>query len=177
MTTTNTTVAVPDSVNLLDLARRTAAAMLESWHLEADEESVAYHVEQAIEAGQASAEYPHGSTVKQIWLVAEKAGLKAGVGKTADRLRAEMVVVWNETEPTANEEVTFTTAPKDYDWAQTRTLGVVGKDKRDKEIRKVASPKNRVDAQRGRYSSGLHLAVDEAEWNKLVQYELVTVIG
>jgi hypothetical protein len=74
------------------------------------------------------------------------------------------------------ETVTYTTAPVDYDWFGTRFLGVVGRDKRGKEIRRVAGPSNRVEAQRARYGSGLHLAVDEAEWKKLVGYKLVEVV-
>lgn len=82
----------------------------------------------------------------------------------------------NPTELTADETVTYTTADEAYDWFGTRTLGVVGKDKRGKQIRRVASPSRGVEAQRGRYMSGLHLAVDDSEWKKLVDYKLVETI-
>jgi hypothetical protein len=71
--------------------------------------------------------------------------------------------------------ITYTTAPVDYDWFGTETVKVVGKDKRGKVIRQVSSDPNRAEAQRGRYMSGLHMAVDEAEWTKLVNYKLVEV--
>jgi len=75
----------------------------------------------------------------------------------------------------SDETVTYTTAPTDYDWFGTTTVAVAGVDKRGKTIRKVTSPASRVDAQRGRYASGLHMAVDETEWQKLVSYNLVTL--
>lgn len=73
-----------------------------------------------------------------------------------------------------NETITYTTAPTDYDWFGTRTVALAGVDSRGKTIRKVSGPSNRVEAQRGRYASGLHMAVDETEWKKLVDYKLVT---
>jgi len=72
------------------------------------------------------------------------------------------------------ETITYTTAPTNYDWFGTHTLEEnVGTTTNGKTIRKVAGPATRVEAQRGRYGSGLHLAVDENEWDKLVRYELV----
>ncbi len=79
------------------------------------------------------------------------------------------------TEPVDGETLTFTTAPIDYDWGSTRQLDVVGKDKRGRDVRRVATPSNRVEAQRGRYGSGLHMAVDLNEWLKLVDFNLVEV--
>lgn len=73
------------------------------------------------------------------------------------------------------EVITYTTAPEDYDWFGTHTIEVVGNDKRGKDIRKVASSDKYVESQRGRYASGNHLAVDETEWKKLVDYKLVEV--
>jgi hypothetical protein len=73
-----------------------------------------------------------------------------------------------------NETITYTTAPTDYDWFGTKTVALVGVDSRGKTIRKVSGPSSRVEAQRGRYASGLHMAVDETEWQKLVDYKLVT---
>ena len=72
--------------------------------------------------------------------------------------------------------MTYTTAPKDYDWFGTETVQAVsGRDKRGRVIRKVRGPASYVESQRGRYGSGLHMAVDEPEWQKLVAYKLVTV--
>ena len=71
--------------------------------------------------------------------------------------------------------MTYTTAPKDYDWFGTETVeAVAGRDKRGRIIRKVRGPESYVEAQRARYGSGLHMAVDEPEWKKLVAYKLVT---
>jgi hypothetical protein len=75
----------------------------------------------------------------------------------------------------AKEAVTYTTAPEGYDWFGTATVEVVGTDKRGKVVRKVSGPADRVEAQRDRYASGLHLHVDEVEWSKLVAYGLVNV--
>jgi len=78
--------------------------------------------------------------------------------------------------PTKNEPqaVTYTTAPVDYDWFGTKTVDAfAGKDARGRIIRKVSGPKSRVEAQRCRYGSGLHLAADEVEWSKLVEYKFV----
>ena len=73
-----------------------------------------------------------------------------------------------------DEVVTYTTAPADYDWFGTRTLvGAAGITQRDKAVRKVAGPARYLESQRDRYRSGLHMAVDEAEWRKLVSCELV----
>ena len=69
--------------------------------------------------------------------------------------------------------VTYTTAPEDYDWFGTHTVTIAGKDKRGKTVRMVMSDPKHVDAQRGRYASGLHMVADQAEWDKLVSYNLV----
>lgn len=71
--------------------------------------------------------------------------------------------------------ITYTTAPADYDWGWTRELdGCAGVDQRGRYIRKVVTTEGRGPAQRLRYASGLHMAADEAEWRKLVDYGLVT---
>jgi len=71
--------------------------------------------------------------------------------------------------------ITYTTAQVDYDWFGTRTIAVVGHASNGKAIRKVESPAERVEAQRDRYASGLHMVADETEWQKLVAYKLVTL--
>jgi hypothetical protein len=75
--------------------------------------------------------------------------------------------------------VTYTTAPASYDYTGfgAKDLGVVAHDSRGKPIRKVSNPEGGVEAQRGRYASGMHMAADETEWKKLVQYKLVTKVG
>lgn len=71
------------------------------------------------------------------------------------------------------EELTITTAPRDYDYGQTWTVETVGLDKRGREIRIVATPAGpQSDYQRGRYGSGLHMAVSPSEWEKVKQYTL-----
>ena len=76
-----------------------------------------------------------------------------------------------------DETVTYTTAPNDYDWFGTHTLEeCAGTTTNGKTVRKVSGPANRVEAQRGRFASGNHMAVDEAEWKKLVDYKLVTLV-
>lgn len=72
--------------------------------------------------------------------------------------------------------ITYTTAPEAYDWFGTRTVEVAGSSG-GKAVRKVASDPAYVDCQRGRYRSGLHLAVAEAEWRKLVEYKLVQTVA
>ena len=68
----------------------------------------------------------------------------------------------------------YTTAPKDYDWGFTTEVNAnVGTASNGKTIRGVTIPDSRVDDQVGRYQSGLHMAVDETEWKKLVDYKLV----
>lgn len=72
----------------------------------------------------------------------------------------------------ADTTVTYTTAPEDYDWFGTRTVGVAGTDRRGRPVRKVEGPAGYAEGQRARYGSGLHMAVDEAEWRKLLEYGL-----
>jgi hypothetical protein len=70
----------------------------------------------------------------------------------------------------------YTTAPKDYDWAWARELSpCVATDKRGKAIRKVVLPEERAAAQIDRYYSGLHMVVERPEFDKLVNYGLVTL--
>lgn len=71
--------------------------------------------------------------------------------------------------------ITYTTAPRDYDWGCTRELvAVMGTDKRGRAVRKVVTRGGLGAEQRMRYASGLHMAADESEWRKLVGYGLVT---
>ena len=71
--------------------------------------------------------------------------------------------------------VIYTTAPSDYDWSFTRELSAdVGKVSNGKTIRKVEIVEARAETQCARYASGLHLAVDFAEFSKLLAYNLVT---
>lgn len=72
------------------------------------------------------------------------------------------------------ETITYTTAPRDYDWFGTHEVEAVAGTSGGKVVRKVSGPSERVEAQRARYDSGLHMAVDEQEWQKLVSYKLVT---
>lgn len=79
------------------------------------------------------------------------------------------------TEDASDVTTTYTTAPADYDWWFTRDLGPAGTI-RGKTVRKVEVNRTRVDEQCGRYASGCHMAVDEAEWQKLVAYKLAVAI-
>lgn len=79
----------------------------------------------------------------------------------------------NPAPPHERAAFTYTTAPEDYDWSWSKTVRVVGTDKRGRPIRLVSTEKSRVEAQRDRYASGLHMAVDDTEWEKLVKYDLV----
>lgn len=79
------------------------------------------------------------------------------------------------TPPHERRVFTYTTAPSDYDWFGTATVRVVGHDKRGKPIRLVTSDPKYAQSQRERYASGLHMAVDDTEWEKLVKYNLVTL--
>jgi hypothetical protein len=71
--------------------------------------------------------------------------------------------------------VSYTTAPEDYDWFGTHTLSIAGSDKRGKQIRKVTSKVEHVQAQRDRYKSGWHLTAAPEEWVKLVRLGLVSL--
>jgi len=79
------------------------------------------------------------------------------------------------TPPHERRVFTYTTAPSDYDWFGSATVRVVGHDKRGKPIRLVSSDPKYAQSQRERYMSGNHMAVDDAEWEKLVKYNLVTL--
>lgn len=73
--------------------------------------------------------------------------------------------------------VTYTTAEEAYDGFGTQTEAIVGKTDRGKTIRKVTTPARHVNWQRMRYGSGLHMAIDETEFQKLVDYGMVTLEG
>jgi hypothetical protein len=109
--------------------------------------------------------------------------MSEGGNPIGDKHRAMVAVeMWIEEEEaarTAGYVVTYTTAPSDYDWFGTKALiENVGMTTgaHPKTIRKVHGPADLVEAQRGRYGSGLHMAADEIEWKKLVDYKLVTVL-
>lgn len=80
----------------------------------------------------------------------------------------------NPSPPHERRAFTYTTAPADYDWFDSSTVRVVGHDKRGRPIRLVSSDPKHVQSQRERYMSGLHMAADDTEWEKLVKYNLVT---
>ncbi len=71
----------------------------------------------------------------------------------------------------------YTTASVDYDYWYVASSEVVGSTtgSNPKEVRLVKIPESRVAYQVGRYQSGLNMAVDKVEWDKLVGYKLVTV--
>jgi hypothetical protein len=74
-------------------------------------------------------------------------------------------------------EIFYTTAESAYDYLYvTVKSDNVGTASNGKVIRKVSIPYSRVDYQVGRYRSGLHMAVDQAEWDKLVGYGLVNIV-
>lgn len=77
--------------------------------------------------------------------------------------------------------VTYTTAPADYDYPYTKTVGVLagrtkplGSGSTSKIVRKVETLETHVEYQRDRYASGgIYMTVDEAEWAKRETYGLV----
>lgn len=83
-------------------------------------------------------------------------------------------MIANPAPPHERRVFTYTTAPTDYDWFGTTTVKIAGHDKRGRPIRLVSSDPRHAQAQRDRYASGLHMAVDDTEWEKLVNYKLVT---
>lgn len=163
-------MTIPATVDCGAMAQRVFGKLREVWEIPADEESAEEHVRRAVADGQCSADYDS----RTLWLFSTADGIKAAIGRTPDRLRREMMFRWDDTQPEENEQVVFTTAPKDYDWAWTRTLlDDVGEDRRGRKVRKVAIQKAKAPMQLDRYFSGLHLAVDQEEWDKLVKYDLV----
>ncbi len=76
-----------------------------------------------------------------------------------------------------NEErvLTVTTAPDDYDWTGfgTREVEILGEDKHGRPIRVVSTLVGHwTEAQRGRFRSGLHLAVGMEDWEKVKSFTL-----
>lgn len=72
--------------------------------------------------------------------------------------------------PVVDEELTVTTAPRDYDWTGfgTREVEVVGESKGGSVVRTVATPRGfHTENQRARYRSGLHMALDVKEFEKV----------
>lgn len=70
----------------------------------------------------------------------------------------------------------YTTAPEGYDSFGTFTVAVAGTTKcGHKTYRRVLIDPVHVRWHEGRYGSGLHPCVDQAEWDKLVGYGLVVV--
>jgi hypothetical protein len=80
-------------------------------------------------------------------------------------------------EPMSNPDkttvVTYTTAEAAYDGFGTTTLCEVGRTTNGKTIRKVETPALHLRWQRMRYASGCKMVADEAEYQKLVGYDLV----
>lgn len=76
-------------------------------------------------------------------------------------------------------QVTYTTAPPDYDGFGTEILDeVVGHAKGGTPVRRVQTPEPHVAWQRNRYLSGwIYLVADEAEWRKQLGYGLVTEVA
>ena len=66
----------------------------------------------------------------------------------------------------------YTTAPADYDGFGTITDDIAGHDKHGKQVRRVTVDPAYLNWQVMRYTSGLYMAADETEWQKLVQYQL-----
>ncbi len=72
--------------------------------------------------------------------------------------------------------IIYTTAESGYDWFGTTEVEAdAGKARNGKKIRKVEIEAGRAGAQCDRYASGLHMAADAAEWEKLVRFGLVTI--
>lgn len=63
--------------------------------------------------------------------------------------------------------LTYTTAPRAYDGFGTEELGIVGT-LNGTPLRKVETPVEHVQWQRGRYGSGMHPAYDEAAFLDLL---------
>ena len=72
-------------------------------------------------------------------------------------------------------EIIYTTAEADYDYWYVRVEAIVGKASNGKVIRRVRIPSKYVEYQCGRYHSGMHMVVDQAEFDKLVAYKLVSL--
>jgi hypothetical protein len=72
----------------------------------------------------------------------------------------------------------YTTAEAAYDWGWTREIAPVAAHTTGtypKVVRLVEIEAERADAQRARYSSGLHLVADTVEFAKLLGYGLVVL--
>ena len=66
-------------------------------------------------------------------------------------------------------QITYTTAPSDYDGFGTETLRVVGT-MAGKPVRQVDTPVEHVEWQRQRYGSGLYPAYTAKEFRELIAY-------
>ncbi len=72
------------------------------------------------------------------------------------------------------KEVIYTTAEAAYDYGYVKVEDAnVGTASNNKTIRKVLIPTKHIVYQVSRYQSGLHMAVDQEEFDKLVKYNLV----
>lgn len=71
----------------------------------------------------------------------------------------------------------YTTAEEIYDGFGTQTIRKVGKTKRNQIVRMVETPPQHVEWQRARYASGLHLAIDQHQWEDLVACGLAEEIA
>lgn len=94
-------------------------------------------------------------------------------------LESERLVVLVGPRKLADLVVIYTTAPAGFDWLGTEELSAcVGRTLRNNAppVRKVRCPEKRVQAQRERYHSGaVYLVADEAEFEKLVNNNLVVL--
>ena len=76
---------------------------------------------------------------------------------------------------TATMTTRYTTAPADYDYADTRVIEEkAGKCKSSGKIyRRVEIPANKISYQEGRYWSGMHRPWSPTEYAEMIDYGLV----
>lgn len=103
--------------------------------------------------------------------IAEELGMRSGaLLRALQKAHAEGLEVYR----LASWEIRYTTAPADYDWMGTERLGVAGYDKTDrKPWYKIRVNPDYVETQTDRYMSGMKPCVAQAEFDKLIAYELV----
>lgn len=70
--------------------------------------------------------------------------------------------------------VTYTDAPIDYDSFGTTTAEFLYTETRRGKFRKVLTPKEHAEWQRGRYGSGGYYALDEKKYNELKEADLLS---
>ena len=82
-----------------------------------------------------------------------------------DEQRESAIV--NATKLTTVEEITYTTAPVDYDGFGTETLEIIGTwdgGLSSGFVRRVSTPSEHITWQRARYESGCYLSCDRVTW-------------